>query len=386
MSTRYKAVREAYGITYRENAAFKDTYGGMEGYVFLESYRVRPQDLESDTVTVFMHPVGGGAYLPIVTELARQGHHVIYCNSRFRGADYALTMEKVVLDLGAAIADAKQRFGYTKVVLGGWSGGGSLSLFYQQQAVRPTVTSTPAGDPPDLTQADLPAADGIMLLAAHPSRHRVLVDCTDAAILDEADPTKRNPDLDLYGDKVKPPYSTDFVAEYRAAQLARNRRITAWVREELAKVGPGEERCFTVHGTMADPRWLDPTLDPNDRVPGMSFLGVPAHVNNGPVGLARFSSLRSWLSQWSVDDANGDGLRAARDLTVPALVINNSADEVITPGYAREMLDAVASEDKTLIQIEGANHYYIGEAMRAKVTESVERCGEWLAARGFSPV
>ena len=27
-----------------------------------------------------------------------------------------------------------------------------------------------------------------------------------------------------------------------------------------------------------------------------------------PVGLARFCTLRSWLSQWSYDDANGDGV------------------------------------------------------------------------------
>ena len=54
----------------------------------------------SDTVLVFMHPIGGGAYLPMINALARAGHHVIYCNSRFRGTDSALLMEKVVEDLG----------------------------------------------------------------------------------------------------------------------------------------------------------------------------------------------------------------------------------------------------------------------------------------------
>ena len=43
-------------------------------------------------------------------------------------------MEKVVEDLGKVISDAKTRLGYSKVVLAGWSGGGSLSLYYQQQA------------------------------------------------------------------------------------------------------------------------------------------------------------------------------------------------------------------------------------------------------------
>ena len=118
-----------------------------------------------------MHPIGGGAYLPMINALARAGHHVIYCNSRFRGTDSALLMEKVVEDLGECIKDAKNRLGYSKVVLAGWSGGGSLSVFYQQQAQNPTVTASPSGDGPDLTKLGLIPADGIMLLAAHISRH-----------------------------------------------------------------------------------------------------------------------------------------------------------------------------------------------------------------------
>ena len=49
------------------------------------------------------------------------------------------------------------------------------------------------------------------------------------------------------------------------------------------------ERFFVVHGTMADPRWLNPKVDPNDRPPGRSFLGDPKMVNMMPAGLARYS-------------------------------------------------------------------------------------------------
>src|SRR4051812_15168983 len=146
---RHRIAREPYPIVFMEEAAFKDTYGGAEGAVLLEAQRIRPVDVESDTVILFMHPVGGGTYLPLVTELAKQGHHVIYANSRYRGADFALIMEKVVVDLGQAIADAKRRFGYEHVVLAGWSGGGALSLYYPQQAEHPTGAAPPAGGPPD---------------------------------------------------------------------------------------------------------------------------------------------------------------------------------------------------------------------------------------------
>ena len=213
----------------------------------LESYLLRPKTEPSDTVLVFMHPIGGGAYLPMINALARAGHHVIYCNSRFRGTDSALLMEKVVEDLGECIKDAKNRLGYDKVVLAGWSGGGSLSVFYQQQAQHPTVTASPSGDGPDLTKLGLIPADGIMLLAAHVSRHGTLTEWLDASILDESDPSNRDPELDLYNpdNPNQPPYTTEFLDRYREAQIARNRRITKWVKEKLAELkadGPTRRR------------------------------------------------------------------------------------------------------------------------------------------------
>jgi pimeloyl-ACP methyl ester carboxylesterase len=388
---RYEIERRAYGVGYTERAAFKDTYGGVEGTVFLECYQLIPRGVPSDTVLIFSHPIGGGAYLPMVTELAKCGNHVIYANSRYRGNDSALIMEKVVLDLAAAVRHAHERLGYEQIVLGGWSGGGALALFYQQQAINPTVRATPAGDPPDLTAEELIAADAVLLLAAHPSRHQVLCDCIDPSILDEADPGAREEELDLYDPTSpnQPPYAAEFLGRYRDAQTERVRRITAAVSERLGALRtegrPHDEHAFVVHGTLADPRVLDPTIDPNDREPGTSFLGDPRVVNNGPVGLARFCTLRSWLSQWSIDDANADGVRAGADVTVPVLVIANSADNVCTPSYARALYEGLASEDKSAVTIDGANHYYIGSGQRPHLRRSATVCTSWLAERGLAP-
>ena len=122
--TKHEIVRSIYGVAFEERASFKDTYGGEAGHVFLECVQIRPRDRESKTAVVFSHPIGGGAFLPIMAALARAGHHVVYVNTRYRGNDTALVMEKCLLDLGAAIRDAKRRFGYERIVLGGWSGGG----------------------------------------------------------------------------------------------------------------------------------------------------------------------------------------------------------------------------------------------------------------------
>ena len=190
---KYDYDRIPYLVAYQNNSAVRDTYGGVAELVVMESYLLKPKTKPSDTVLVFMHPIGGGAYLPMINALARGGHHVIYCNSRFRGTDSALLMEKVVEDLGECIKDAKNRLGYSKVVLAGWSGGGSLSVFYQQQAQNPTITASPSGDGPDLTKLGLIPADGIMLLAAHVSRHGTLTEWMDASILDESDPSQARP-------------------------------------------------------------------------------------------------------------------------------------------------------------------------------------------------
>ncbi|CAM3331184.1 hypothetical protein NODU109028_12075 [Nocardioides dubius] len=390
MSTKHAYERIPYLVVFADNSAFRDTYGGVTEDVVLESYLLRPTDHSSDTVIVFMHPIGGGAYLPMSNALPRAGHHVIYANSRYRGQDYGLIMEKVVQDLGAVISDARERLGYKNVILAGWSGGGSLSLYYQQQAQHATVTSTPAGDGPNLTELDLPPADGMMLLAAHVSRAGTLTEWMDPSILDESDPTKRDPELDIYNpdNPNQPPYSPEFIERYRAAQIERNRKITRWVKEQLAEYKangePLMERGFVVHGTMADPRWLDPTLDPNDRVPGRCYLGDPRIVNMGPVGLARFSTLRSWLSQWSWDDAHGDGPVCAADLKVPTLVIGNSADDACTPSHTQRLFDGVGHPDKELHTIEGATHYYSGKAQVPYLNQAVDVITEWLAARGWA--
>ena len=157
----YETERLPFLLSFEEIAAFKDTYAGEIGRVALHAQLLRPVGRPSRTVAVFMHPTGGGAWLPMIGALAKAGVHTVWCDSRYKGSDAALIMEKVVVDLGNCVKELKGRHGYEKVVLGGWSGGGSLSLFFQAEAERPTLCSTPAGDPPDLRLQQLVPADGI---------------------------------------------------------------------------------------------------------------------------------------------------------------------------------------------------------------------------------
>ena len=374
-------------VQFEEATGFTETYGfaGSQGVVYLEGQLFKPRGPDSDSVLLFMHPSSTLNLMPMPAGLARAGHHVMCCASRYAKNDSALIMEKVALDMGAHIRFAKQELGYKNVTLVGWSGGGSLSLFYQSQAENPTITHTPAGDPVDLTAAGLIPADAAMFIAAHISRAKTLTEWMDPSVLVEARPDDRELELDLYhpDNPNQPPYTAAFLDRYRAAQIARNRRITAWVHDTLDQLrarDDGEmERGFVVHRTMADPRWLDPAVDPNDRRPGWCFLGDPRTVNVGPVGLARFCTLRSWLSQWSHDESRADGPDGARGISVPFLSVINGADDAAPASHTRLIHEAAASADKTSITIAGANHYY--KEQPELMAEAVAACGAWLEER-----
>ena len=372
-------------VQYAERSQFTEVYGfaGSQGMVNCEGVRYVPKGKPSKTLVVYMHPSSTLQLLPMPAAMARAGVHVLCAGSRFARNDTPLVMEKVLLDLGAYIRHARERWGYERIVLCGWSGGGSLALFYQSQAQKPTISQTPAGDTVDL--GGLPPADAMIFQAAHLSRARMLAEWIDPSVTDEADPDRRDLDLDIYNPKCPhhPPYTAEFVKRFRAAQLARMRRRTAWVKETLATLkrrgGEELERGFVTYRTMADLRFMDPAVDPNDRKPRWCYLGKPETANTGPVGIGRFSTLRAWLSQWSVDDSNADGPRSAASITVPLLAIENSADDAVPQPHARIIHDAAASRDRTFKVIKGATHYY--QAQPELLAQAVATCLGWMRER-----
>jgi pimeloyl-ACP methyl ester carboxylesterase len=371
-------------LQFPEAPKFAETYGfaGTQGFVTLEGQRFLPRDRPSDTVYIFMHPTSTLQLLPMPAALADAGLHVICAGSRYPKIDSALIMEKVCFDLGQYVRWAKAELGYRNVILVGWSGGGSLSLFYQSQAEHPTVTHTPAGDPYDLTAANLQPADGVIFIAAHLSRAETLTEWLDPSIRNELNPDERDLELDIYSPLCpnQPPFTAEFVARFRAAQAARNRKITASVQDLLARFkqkSDGEvERGFVVHRTMCDVRWIDTTIDPNGRKPNWSFLGDPRVANVAPAGLARFSSLRSWLSQWSYDLSQAKGpVSAARIHDTPVLQIENEADDAVPASHNPTIYKALATPDKEMISIKGATHYYLGQP--EQLAQCIAAVQEW---------
>lgn len=366
-TTPYEIVKEPVHISFAEQALMRDVYGfaaGM-GRVALDGYRWTPRGKPSKTLVIYMHPAATMHNLPIPAAMVRAGAHVLLPGGRYNRNDGPLIMENVVRDYGAYVRHAKEVWGYEKLVLGGWSGGGSLTAFYQSQAEKPQVTQTPAGDPVDLS--GLIPGDAMIFHAAHLSRAEVLQDFIDPSVLDEHNPAIRDLELDLYDPRNpnKPPYSADYLAHFRAAQVRRIRQRTTYVKEVLHQLrtagGKEIERAIVTHRTLAEPRFLDGAIDPNDRVIGHCFLGEPEAANSSPAGLARFSTLRAWLSQWSADDTNAHALKHAPHISVPLLAIENSGDDAVPQPHVRRFYEAAGSTDKRFEVMQGANHYYSGQ-------------------------
>ncbi|CDZ26700.1 alpha/beta hydrolase [Neorhizobium galegae] len=390
MTTKADWQRTPLIVSFPETAKYTETYGfaGNSGRVNLEGQLLRGTDAPSKTVYVFMHPTSTLQLLPMPTALADAGLHVLCAASRYPKNDTALIMEKVAIDLGKWLDFARSELGYEKVVLVGWSGGGSLSLFYQAQAENPTITHTPAGDEVNLVEAGLKPADGVIFIAAHLSRAETLTEWLDPSVLDELDPDLRDPEFDIYSPDCphQPPYSAEFIQRFRAAQVARNRKITHWVLDMLAELkrrGSFEqERAFIVHRTMCDVRWFDGTIDPNDRPIGRSYMGDPRTVNVGPVGLARFTTLRSWLSQWSYDLSNAKGpMNAALIKRSPVLQIENNADEAVPATHNPAIRAALATQNKEYMTIPHATHYYLGQPELLKAC--IDRVIDWSKRQGL---
>jgi hypothetical protein len=205
-------VRELLEVPMPTASGRVDIYSGVaRAHGKLWATVVRPESDQRELALVLIHPTSNFMGHYAQDPLAQRGIAAVGMATRYLGNDTALLMENCVLDVGAVVRYLKDVEGYRRVVLVGNSGGGGLIALYQSQATKPTITATPAGDPPDLTQADLPPADGLILLMAHPGRASTYTEWLDPAIIDETDPYRRDASLDLFNPENGPPYSAEFL-------------------------------------------------------------------------------------------------------------------------------------------------------------------------------
>jgi len=191
------------------------------------------------------------------------------------------------------------------------------------------------------------------------------------------------------------------LATYRAAQVERVARIDAIAQasiQDALDVVPGLKavdkandparwrelrrravftRYLTIYRTLADPAYLDLSIDPDDRPMGSLFaFPDPFDANYGRGGLARTMTARGWLSTWSGLSSNAKLADTMPQVTVPTLLVHPTADTEIRVWQAKEIVDAAGAADVTYIEMKGAPHYLEGHR-----PEAVAHVAEWIGAR-----
>jgi pimeloyl-ACP methyl ester carboxylesterase len=188
---------------------------------------------------------------------------------------------------------------------------------------------------------------------------------------------------------------------YRAAQVERVARIDAIAKASIAeandagnrlrgvdKVGvPAEWRelrrraVFTkymvIYRTLADPAYLDLSIDPDERPMGSLFaFPDPFDANYGRGGLSRTMTARGWLSTWSGLSSHAKLADTMPEVKVPTILIHPTADTEIRVWQAKEIVDNSGASDKTYVEMKGAPHYLEGHRK-----EALAHVADWLAKR-----
>jgi len=311
--------------------------------------------------------------------LAERGYGFLGWNTRFRGNEAHFLLDHALAEIGVGVRWLRESAGIERIVLLGNSGGGSLMAAYQSQAVEPNVRPVAGGRP--LAAVDqLPAGDLFVALAAHSGRPEVLTNWLDPSVTDESDPLSADPELDPFNPANGPPYSADFQVRYRAAQRARNERITDWTLGQLEALAGSRarDRLFLIPRSWADLRMIDPAIEPSDRRPNWCYLGEPVKANYGVYGVGTVSTLRTWLSMWSLRTSQCTAAPHLARITLPSLVVHATADACVYESDARALYEALAAADKQLVLVT-ADHYLQEPAdARARAADLITA---WVASR-----
>jgi hypothetical protein len=348
-----------------------------------------------------MHPFSNDLGHISGKHLASRGYTVLCANPHTVGTNNSpYLIEDQAPDVAQAVRYLRTRSEISSVVLLGHSAGGPLMSFYQ----------TVAENGPSIGQGaekiwpcpdrlfDLPPADGVILFDSHGAYGFVTLTYVDPAIVDEDNPTRLDPELDMFSERNGyssdgANYSTEFVKRYVTAQGERHNRLIQRAQDRWTRIQAGggaypDDEPFLVHG-VSSRIWM-PDLRLQERTRRAypllhadgSITTEIVHSVRRPSGSARASrsyesalvgiSVRQFLCSHALrttpDYAIGEDLVSGVDwassiTSTPTNMAGVSVPTVVMPmtGHYFLVTDEIiyehaAAKDKEIAFVDGASH------------------------------
>lgn len=362
---------------------------------------------KAQIAVIAMHSAGDYLTHSSCTELSHRGYRVLCANnSNDKAGEFNDgILDRVLLQMKAAVTFLRKDPDVKKIVLWGHSGGATVMTSYQdiaQNGVAVCQGEQMVWKCPD-TLAGLPPADGVILGDANWGIANDVLTGIDPSVTNENGMVTVHPELDMYNpangfNPAGSHFSPEFIKTFTAAQKKRYTEVVnlALERAALIKAGKGnyaDNEPFIIAGAIftgnklyaSDMSLLNHTAAPwplvhkdgsitkeivhSVRVPSTTtnpgrtwrgalktsvfgFLNTYALRATDDFGYGELTAEKGvvWRSSMESNPGNAEGI------TVPFLTIAMTGS--FEMGSAETIHNHVKASDKSLVYIEGATHNY----------------------------
>jgi pimeloyl-ACP methyl ester carboxylesterase len=379
--------------------SIKRTYVPIAGGAYL--YEPIAPGEKSKVAVLVMHSDGNYMNFSACSELSKRGYRVFCVNRSSPG-----TLDQVIVNARQAMAYLRKASGVEKIVLLGHSGGTTLMTSYQMIAeggVKSCQGAEKLHKCP-ANMADIPPADGVMLIDPNWGNAEMSLFSVDPAIIDDDNGMNINPDLDLFNPKNgfnpqgNSDYSQDFIHKWQRAVARREQDLTHKALNRVAAVEAGkgkfsDDEPFIVAGInqtsnklfAQDTKLMSHTAKPRPLLHAggtitteiVSTVRRPRNLTSTTPSLARGgeeTTVRNFLNDHAIrvsddfgyDEDSVHGIDWTSTYSSPPGNVKSISAPLLVMGMtgsweflaSETIFENAVSNDKSVAFVEGASHMY----------------------------